>query len=727
MREGLQDPVLLWQSVQEHAALLAAHGACPGGGPFSSHLSVTCPASPPSFVHLSSAIAPTCCPSAFALRHHHCSAERHTAMAAAFSSASSFDLRSVSNGETFGQHALLRSATDASMHARWRSTIRRQLMIESVQCIGIEEAHDGRQEAQCTLLVHTASLDGQSQAQEQRNASQQGTSTTDAIATQVVERSLTDVIELSERLLSSFDVLLGISRGGPAPLSKNSILVNKRGRLWSMHGRRCASARHLLASVMRRSASVSDDDRVLRRSNTMQSDQVCKSAQKAALDDFFRCALSTGGDVVASSRAMQDFLCISTVCAEAVAVTDHSSLFFPRSLAEPTLNTRNSISMTVKGSTSTSVQCGFEDSFVTSSLNTSPQDVAISYKGADDNTSYMPDSRGSEEKNKSSFSLWLKTSTPRKGKCYREDSNMAASKQNELGQQQCKPDQRSYQSVSLTEIEWKSKENVETVSLSAKSPSATTRPAAMLYASSETDINSAKVATTMLDGSTGRKDSSSAVKGSTVMLRGHRGGQVKAPQVAVAIGMSSWRTFQDNNAALEWLSVDTSRSPSIASADSDAVEHLAGETEISLSQGHLKGLANAVPVHCSESVLRRAISTPNIRGGDNQDSFMSRTVHHAGKQDQPRRGCTVDRREVRPTQQNGADPPKLTMCLTDRAQSPHSNNWTTRRRIKCNTIECGTSSVPLPSTRAHKQHDASNLRSSQDSIVDPQLVTVASC
>lgn len=99
-----------------------------------------------------------------------------------------------------------------------------------------------------------------------------------------VEKTSKELLELSNRLVASFDILLDPRRGGPVPLSKD--LLHPK---WN----------------------VKDIFRRRKKSGVAQETQAAEAtsvAKKDVINDFFLRVLRTGGEVLSSSRAMQDFL-----------------------------------------------------------------------------------------------------------------------------------------------------------------------------------------------------------------------------------------------------------------------------------------------------------------------------------------------------------------------------------------------------------------------------------
>lgn len=99
-----------------------------------------------------------------------------------------------------------------------------------------------------------------------------------------IQRSATEVLDMTSRLLTSFDTLLDEKRGGPYPLSKE--LLQSKKNLKDFFRRK------------RKKVNAHED-----------SEESLTGLYKIALvNEFFTKAIQTGGEVVSSSRAMQDFL-----------------------------------------------------------------------------------------------------------------------------------------------------------------------------------------------------------------------------------------------------------------------------------------------------------------------------------------------------------------------------------------------------------------------------------
>lgn len=177
---------------------------------------------------------------------------------------------------------------------------RRQLSIEAVQCVFIDESDSSG--TKYTFLVKPTLLQtGRSGARSKHNRKADEARISEQIArgdddhdedneqqSEVepyqVEKSSKELLELSNRLISSFDVLLDPRRGGPTPLSKDLLLPK-----WN----------------------VKDIFRRRKKSGSMQETQLAEAtsvAKKDVVNDFFLKVLRTGGEVLSSCRAMQDFL-----------------------------------------------------------------------------------------------------------------------------------------------------------------------------------------------------------------------------------------------------------------------------------------------------------------------------------------------------------------------------------------------------------------------------------
>lgn len=204
---------------------------------------------------------------------------------------------------------------------------KRTLTIESIQCLAIDERKEESENAKttevfCRFLVNTSVLDPRSHLRmESRDGRDSGKSVED-FSTHFITRSLEDVLLLSNRLMTTFDILLSRSRGGPLPLTRKSVSLSRATRKNNVSKNNTNSpsfARQFLDTILSRQSPSNETSSNRSRSNSKssivwdakdhveaQQDRLSKSRKKA-IDEFFQTALRIGGEVVASSRAMQDF------------------------------------------------------------------------------------------------------------------------------------------------------------------------------------------------------------------------------------------------------------------------------------------------------------------------------------------------------------------------------------------------------------------------------------
>jgi hypothetical protein len=176
---------------------------------------------------------------------------------------------------------------------------RRQLSIEAVQCVFVDESNPSG--TIYTFLVKPTLLQtGRSGARvKQRRADgarlseqivrgdddhEEDDEQSSEVEPFQVQKSSKELLELSNRLVTSFDVLLDPHRGGPTPLSKDLLLPK-----WNVKD-----------IFRRRKKSGSQHEVYLAEATSV--------AKKDVVNDFFLKVLRTGGGVLSSCRAMQDFL-----------------------------------------------------------------------------------------------------------------------------------------------------------------------------------------------------------------------------------------------------------------------------------------------------------------------------------------------------------------------------------------------------------------------------------
>lgn len=203
---------------------------------------------------------------------------------------------------------------------------KRTLIIESIQCLAIderkEEGDNAGIEIFCRFLVNTSVIDPRSHIRLDPKNGPDSRKSVEDFSTHFITRSLDDVLLLSNRLMTTFDVLLSRSRGGPLPLTRKSVSLSRSARKNSTKTNNTNSpsfARQFLDTILSRQTPSNDAIANRARSNSKssivwdakdhleaQQDRLSKSRKKA-IDEFFQTALRIGGEVVASSRAMQDF------------------------------------------------------------------------------------------------------------------------------------------------------------------------------------------------------------------------------------------------------------------------------------------------------------------------------------------------------------------------------------------------------------------------------------
>jgi hypothetical protein len=178
---------------------------------------------------------------------------------------------------------------------------RRQLSIEAAHCIFVDESSSNKDTIFTFLVKPTLLQTGRSGGRNKASKRPDGSRLSEQIIRGEeegeedgehqrelepyhVERTSKELLELSNRLITSFEILLDPRRGGPVPLSKD--LLHPR---WN----------------------VKDIFRRRKKSGAAQEAQVAEAtsvAKKDVVNDFFLKVLRTGGEVLSSSRAMQDFL-----------------------------------------------------------------------------------------------------------------------------------------------------------------------------------------------------------------------------------------------------------------------------------------------------------------------------------------------------------------------------------------------------------------------------------
>ena len=167
---------------------------------------------------------------------------------------------------------------------------RRHLNIEAVQCIQVEEGSGG--DALYTFLVkplliqdNRAKGGAKAKAVRERAGDDNDNESPQELQPYRIQKPLREVLELSTRLLSSFETLLDARRGGPQPLTKE-LLVSK----WNVKD--FFKRKKKLGSVAEFTQPVDGGEHL----------------KMEVINDFFLKVLRTGGEVLSSSRAMQDFL-----------------------------------------------------------------------------------------------------------------------------------------------------------------------------------------------------------------------------------------------------------------------------------------------------------------------------------------------------------------------------------------------------------------------------------
>lgn len=176
---------------------------------------------------------------------------------------------------------------------------RRQLSIEAVHCISVDENNSNgplyrfhvkpsllQTGRMSTRMKRPRKLDNERFGEQDSRQTDQDTDEEEQpyLEPYELDKSSRELLELSNRLFSSFDMLLDPKRGGPQPLTKDFLLpkwnvkdiFRRRKKAWSIHEAQLAEA-----------TSVAKQD---------------------VINDFFHRLLRTGGEVLSSSRAMQDFL-----------------------------------------------------------------------------------------------------------------------------------------------------------------------------------------------------------------------------------------------------------------------------------------------------------------------------------------------------------------------------------------------------------------------------------
>lgn len=199
--------------------------------------------------------------------------------------------------------------------------LRRCLAIEEVRCIEVDDSQ--RNIARYTFAVKTKFVFCGSPAPPLlMGPGRRGSvAATDGVRHaeqhykhRIVIKTNEELLHLSRQLFSSFDILLGCARGGPMALSKEALLSDRSG-LWKamqrgtkryMRGSKTSSS--TIASFS--STETGGSDRTVERQQRVAASPDRINERRALLDDFFTRVLANGGEIVASSRAMQDFLCV---------------------------------------------------------------------------------------------------------------------------------------------------------------------------------------------------------------------------------------------------------------------------------------------------------------------------------------------------------------------------------------------------------------------------------
>lgn len=185
---------------------------------------------------------------------------------------------------------------------------RRQLSYEEVRCIHIEEAiapHHGSDDDVYTFRVKpvllyvgqpdgkgrkgndfvTAALKSGGGAFRKNDAAAIREACQQELDEYEMHRTSREVVHLSNHLLSTFETLLDPKRGGPQPLNKDLFLQSKR---------------QVRGGLFKRKKKTNNSGEA--------QDAMVGMSKMDLVNDFFAKTIQVGGEVVSSSRAMQDFL-----------------------------------------------------------------------------------------------------------------------------------------------------------------------------------------------------------------------------------------------------------------------------------------------------------------------------------------------------------------------------------------------------------------------------------
>jgi hypothetical protein len=190
---------------------------------------------------------------------------------------------------------------------------RRQLSIEAVQCVHVEQGSSS--DTLYTFLVkplllqnsrsNSTPLSRKQMKQRSTGASEEilflrgdeeeRTSQQQELEPFHVQKNVKQILELSNRLLTSFEILLDPRRGGPQPLTKE--MLSSKWNVKDMFKRKKRQSSGTFGTT---STTVVSTDLYKLDSNA--------SNKMELVNEFFLKVIQVGGEVLASSRAMQDFL-----------------------------------------------------------------------------------------------------------------------------------------------------------------------------------------------------------------------------------------------------------------------------------------------------------------------------------------------------------------------------------------------------------------------------------
>lgn len=179
------------------------------------------------------------------------------------------------------------------------------MAVDEVRCVKID---DSRQPHLYTFFVrakciHPAKEDGSPKDQGEcgRHDKLKGKK----LEKQVITRSQVEVLELSRHLFESFDTLLDSSRGAPPPLTKECLSFDKSNSFRKAVQRGTAEMRRYMRAGKPIIYATPDSPRCGEFRDTIADSY---DIRMSVLDVFFSRVLLAGGEIVASSRALQDFL-----------------------------------------------------------------------------------------------------------------------------------------------------------------------------------------------------------------------------------------------------------------------------------------------------------------------------------------------------------------------------------------------------------------------------------